>query len=854
MAYEVSVITPFHNVDMNMFRRCCESMLAQTIGFEKIEWIVVLHNCEPEYHTAVRELLGSYTNVIIETLNNDVHSPSAPRNHGMKFATAPYLGFLDGDDGYTPKCLETAIHHLRKTNSQIVVFRREYELESDDLLPWSEITLWNQTFEEIVIDRDHMDDQKMFSGVWGIMTSRLYDREFLLRHNITSDETIPYAEGALFIIEALGKADRICYLPQFIGYRYFINGGSIVQSMKNKSGAVLVAYAVGMKKIFDGALNNGIAVEWTIATLLTLFSQALVQTKNLTIAERYTIKEILEPYVHMIPLLPVSKIDSEEDVRTFYELPREVILQPENFDGGRHTQSLWDGRKVLIEILKANSATDYGLRYNFKALRTPEGYQTRVPLSTYKTYAPLIDLQTKVGERGIFVSDSVLCYLLTSGTSGEPRLIPATEKHLRPYLDAFTQIVSNKTTFALFESLPQKKRFNDRSFLNSVSGMVLSEFFRRERNTLGSSGAKFTSPETLMFPPEAMDTIYLRLLFALKCRDVEQIFSPFTWGIVEALTFMETNWQALCNDIELGRITFALDVPEDFLRLMNGLLLPDAARANELREIFREGFDSPTVPRIWPKLKRVIAAGTGSYKIYTRRMKRYLGDIEHDNGFFAASEFFMGRAIGGDDYELISDVNFYEFMPIAAKSDARPLLISNLQVGHSYEVIVTNRAGLYRYRTGDIIRVKECGGGQIVFNYLGRVEQPMITIDEIFYATDDTCREFDIELADFAFFIGDDGQLTILLEPVDSVVTKNFADDSNFAATVDNAICSQNAEYAEARRNGLPACRVEWNQPQSHLLYRDVRRFRKKTAPDQIKPTHYLNTADKVKFFLSNRI
>ncbi|WP_269453582.1 hypothetical protein [Selenomonas ruminantium] len=36
---------------------------------------------------------------------------------------------------------------------------------------------------------------------------------------------------------------------------------------------------------------------------------------------------------------------------------------------------------------------------------------------------------------------------------------------------------------------------------------------------------------------------------------------------------------------------------------------------------------------------------------------------------------------------------------------------------------------------------------------------------------------------------------------------------------------------------------------ESHLLYRDVQRFREKTAPDQIKPTHFLNTEEKIKFF-----
>ncbi|MBR6887986.1 MAG: GH3 auxin-responsive promoter family protein [Selenomonadaceae bacterium] len=679
-----------------------------------------MHNCEPQYHRAVHKLLDRYENVVIKSLNNDVRSPSAPRNHGMKFATAPYLGFLDADDSYTPRCLEKALFHIQKTNSQMVIFRREYELESDDLIPWSETILWNQTQEEIVIDRNNWDDQKMFSGVWGIVTGRLYDRKFLAENNITFDETVPYAEGALFLIEVCGKLERVCYLPQFIGYHYFINGGSIVQNMKKVSGAKMISYAEGFVKIFEATLRNGFAPEWTIAVLLTLFSNAMLQSKTLTLPDRQRIKEILEPYVRMIPILPVSKIDSAEAVKTYYRLPREVILHPENFDKGAHTQNLWNGQKILNEILTENRATDYGQQYYFSALRTAAGYQARVPLSNYATYAPLIELQTKVGERRIFVDDDVTCYLLTSGTTGEPRLIPSTDKHLRPYLDAFTKIVRGKLSFVLFESLPLKKRYNDRAFLNSVSGMVLSEFFRYERNTLNSSGARFTSPEDLLFPKEAMDTTYLRLLFALRERGVEQIISPFTWGIVEAFNFMEDNWAALCNDIEFGRITFALDVPEKFLHKMNGLLTAEPERADELRKIFRDGFDKPIAKRIWTKLDRIIAAGSGSFRIYTEHMKRYTGDLPHSNGFFASSEMFMGAAVDGDDYELISDVNFYEFLPVDAGENSRPLLLSQVEPSKDYEVILTNRAGLYRYRTEDIIRVKHCAEGRLIFSYVGR--------------------------------------------------------------------------------------------------------------------------------------
>ena len=140
----------------------------------------------------------------------------------------------------------------------MVVFRREYELEREGLFPLTEIVLWDQTREETIIERDNWDNEKMFSGIWGMVTSRLFDRNFLSENHITFDETVPYGEDILFLIEAYGKAERICYLPQFIGYHYFINGGSAVQSMENQPGEVLVSYAEGFRRIFDAAFRNGI--------------------------------------------------------------------------------------------------------------------------------------------------------------------------------------------------------------------------------------------------------------------------------------------------------------------------------------------------------------------------------------------------------------------------------------------------------------------------------------------------------------------------------------------------------------------------------------------------------------------
>ena len=196
--YKISVVTPFHNVDMGMFRNAYTSVKNQTIGFENIQWIVVVHNCDQGYLEAVGELIGAHENVLIKELKNDAHTPSSPRNYGMQFVEGEYLAFLDGDDSFTPTALEITVSKAKAHAADVVAFRREYELENESLTPLTEGTLWNQTFDEIVMDREHWDTEKMFSGVWGMVTSRIFNVRFLRENNIVFDESIPFAEDVDF--------------------------------------------------------------------------------------------------------------------------------------------------------------------------------------------------------------------------------------------------------------------------------------------------------------------------------------------------------------------------------------------------------------------------------------------------------------------------------------------------------------------------------------------------------------------------------------------------------------------------------------------------------------------------------
>ena len=621
--------------------------------------------------------------------------------------------------------------------------------------------------------------------------------------------------------------------------------------MTNKPGNVLVSYAEGFSRIFDSAMQNGIYVDDLMAHLLFTFSEGMINAKNLTLADRQAIKEYLEPYVHKIPMLPVNKLCTEQEVKLCYEIPREVILHPEKFDKGYHTQSKWNGEGTLLEILQQNNNTDYGRRYFFDGLQSAEGYQIRVPMSSYNTYAPLIKLQTQIGEHDIFSADPVKYYLLSEDEKGDTLLFPATQKHLEPYVRAFTDIVRDKTSFTLFESLPKPRAYNDRGVLNSLSGVILSEFFWQERNTLQGSHAKFAAPEELFFPTEALDTLYLRVLFALKERAVEQIISPSRWGIAEALTFIEKNWEIICNDIERGEITFVMDVSTELLRRMKGHLSGDKERADQLRNAFSAGFDSKVLSRVWPNLNKIIAFGDDSFCVYTDTLRKYTGDILLDNGYLMTSEALIGRSIeGSNNYRLLEGNNFYEFLPVTAAIGEKPLLLTNLNEGEIYELIITNRAGLYRYRTGYLIRVEEQNGGNLIFSLSGHRGQSInidgAELDEnnIYQAIFKTADKYGFEVADFAY----DAGLTILIEPMNLTELSKILQCTSaevIADSIDTFLHKENNKYNSH-------CKILWNMPQTHLLYRDLRRYREQSAPYQIKPTHFLNTPEKIKFFAKN--
>lgn len=79
----------------------------------------------------------------------------------------------------------------------------------------------------------------------------------------------------------------------------------------------------------------------------------------------------------------------------------------------------------LQEILRRNADTEYGREHGFTSLRSLAQYRCAVPVVDYEGMRARIDRMAR-GERNVLTAEDPLMFARTSGTTGEPKLIPVT--------------------------------------------------------------------------------------------------------------------------------------------------------------------------------------------------------------------------------------------------------------------------------------------------------------------------------------------------------------------------------------------------------------------------------------------
>ncbi|XP_047314962.1 jasmonoyl--L-amino acid synthetase JAR4-like [Impatiens glandulifera] len=389
-------------------------------------------------------------------------------------------------------------------------------------------------------------------------------------------------------------------------------------------------------------------------------------------------------------------------------------------------------KETLKKILEDNRDTEYLQKWRMENT-DPETYRNCVPLVTHNDLEPYI-LRIVDGETTpILTNKPITTISLSSGTTqGRPKFVPFNDE----LVDTTMQIYKTSFSFRnrLFpvrngkalQFIYSSKQFKTKGGL--AAGTATTNVYRSPqfKNTMNSMQTPCCSPDEVIFGPDFHQSLYCHLLCALINRDeIQVISSTFAHSIVHAFRTFEQVWEDLCTDIRDGVLNSRITAPS-IRTAMAKLLEPNP----ELAEMIKNKCLSLTdwyrlIPELFPNAMYVYGIMTGSMEPYLKKLRHYAGDLPLLSSDYGSSEGWIGANVNPNlppersTYAVLPNIGYFEFIPLKESAvdvkkqedesflcvEPKPVGLTDVKVGEEYEIVVTNFAGLYRYRLGDVVKV-----------------------------------------------------------------------------------------------------------------------------------------------------
>ena len=522
-----------------------------------------------------------------------------------------------------------------------------------------------------------------------------------------------------------------------------------------------------------------------------------------------------------------------------------------------------ENEALLQKIIKANRSTEFGRAHHFDEIRSLADYRRFVPPSTYEDYAAQLE-RVKNGEPNVLTSAKVLGFSRTSGSSGVPKYIPATDASLKAY-------VKYTWTRALALGAQELKRQGKRYkpgrgvFLSPATNETLPNGL--PCSNIAEIGAReygrfypyiLTVPTKKLFDMHDGDYVYSIYRFALADEDVSFIFSVFLTVNVSQLAYLKEHWPVIVDDIANGTISDSIDLKPEVRAELLRHVRPMPKRGAYLRKQFEQGFDETLLKRLWPNLTVICGIGNASFKSAADYVKSFAKGVPFDYSIYGASEGLVAAVteLESTEMQLLTDSCFYEFIPADSESEEF-LTLDQLKAGEKYEILITTSAGLYRYRLKDVIEVRGFNGQCPRISFVRRKGQLFNVAGEKFSAEDArTCVELfekahGVRLENWLFYQDE----SVLPNRYAFVTECELPADENDCIDELEALMGQcNKRYESQRaKKFIGRLTVQKLAPGTHAAWAQ-RCVEAGASAAQIKPVHSLDTPEKKEFFLSRII
>lgn len=319
---------------------------------------------------------------------------------------------------------------------------------------------------------------------------------------------------------------------------------------------------------------------------------------------------------------------------------------------------------VLRKLLSSAKSTEWGKKYDYVSIKTPEDYRQRVPVSAYEQLQPYIERVMR-GEQQILWPSEVRWFAKSSGTTNDrSKFIPVTEEALED-----CHYKGTKDLLSIYCNLnPDTQMFSGKGLTIGGSHQI---------NQLNSDS-------------------YYGDLSAVLMQNLP-FWAEFIRTPELSVALLE-HWED--KVIKIGQETLNQNVTNlagvpTWLIVLFKWMLEHTGKSNMLE--------------IWPNLEVYFHGGV-SFTPYREQFKELIpSDKMWYMETYNASEGFFGITDQPNSSEMLLMLDYgiyFEFMDPADVGQAFPktYTLEEVEVDRSYAVIISTNAGLWRYLIGDTIR------------------------------------------------------------------------------------------------------------------------------------------------------
>ncbi len=344
--------------------------------------------------------------------------------------------------------------------------------------------------------------------------------------------------------------------------------------------------------------------------------------------------------------------------------------------------------RILLKIVKTSKNTFFGRKHGFNTIKSIEDYQRKIPVLKYSDYKPLIKRVIQ-GENNLLTPYKTVHLAQTSGTTGEPKIIPLS----KPAINEFGR----------------------------MSARIFASYINERKEN-----AKILDGKFLLFMAPAVDyyinSIPVGYISGINAVNQNRIFQKMIIPPLSVLNekdwnmkFYKTAQQAVKSNITLaGGVTpLLLTLFQKIIDDQNNPLPYDYMKSD---------FVDSSLTKIWPDFKVLLHSGV-NVKPYITWIKSIFGENVDFRDCYGATEGIFAFQIGDNNGMTLNlDTYFYEFIPEKElkNEDPKRYLVDELKRNVKYTVLVTTSNGLYSYLISDIIEAVTLN--PVTINVIGRLD------------------------------------------------------------------------------------------------------------------------------------